>query len=349
MQTYRFKTYAGFMRIWNGLSPAEKKSWVQDLPLKKLSIAITDNFLSRWTIAHELANDGLLPEKFHIPEILEMRGTMGIPVIQVMATRNDFPLKLATPEFLSIRGGRGGKTTLHYLLMRNETPVRDLEILMANADDTLLSVGDYAQRTPAHLFAAQGFFPEHRMIISGEKLNEDLLFLKQKNGTTVLSILIEKYLFPPERITPELLRRNAVEYVPGPDANANDEPLIRTVLENMLESFRDAEMIGTYYYADSPSPDQVRDKIFRYMKRLPRESFCLVAERFSEEYDSPGPYDAHEPRLRIMTDVIESVRREHVRHDAVEEVSAGLPEMEDGGTESLYSWKEDREYGEDRK
>lgn len=102
-----FDSWERFMEIENSLSGEELRSWAESLTLEQILITSTDDGVAPgWTVAHTLAYEGVLPEKFFTDDILllsdDPRGN-GWTVACSMASQGRLPKRLAVPEILDVK------------------------------------------------------------------------------------------------------------------------------------------------------------------------------------------------------------------------------------------------------
>ena len=152
-----------------------------------------------WTVAHEIASQGLLPKNMMTEEILSWTDNIGCAVayhvaeqglmdilmlddsqrdcIAHMTVRLKKPTeKNIAPEILKVTNGNRCSIAYH-VAERNPFPN------WAKHDKNILLLGNGQGDYVAHVLAQRGYLPL-------EMMTPDILLLKKKNGTTVLFTLV---------------------------------------------------------------------------------------------------------------------------------------------------------------
>ena len=158
-----------------------------------------------WTVAHELALYGDIPDAFLTPLVLmcpNKKLKNGGSVAHLLAQQKKLPEWCLTPEILSI-SDKNGWTVAHILAETGCLPEKFLT-------DSILWIAGNDGETVLATLAMTSRLPKKLAYSPDGKIAEELLFTAPfywKTQSTI-EILLEKGHFPPEQFTPDLAKRS---------------------------------------------------------------------------------------------------------------------------------------------
>lgn len=117
---YDFSSYEEFESDYSKLTLKERREWVVNMPAEKLSLASGEGISI--TVAHALAIDDNLPEKFLSFPVLSLSVPGGISVAHVLAMFGLMPEKFFRDEKVLSISDAEGFSVAHMLVSRNLFP-----------------------------------------------------------------------------------------------------------------------------------------------------------------------------------------------------------------------------------
>lgn len=117
---YDFSSYEEFESDYSKLTLKERREWVVNMPAEKLSLASGEGISI--TVAHALAIDDNLPEKFLSFPVLSLSVPGGISVAHVLAMFALMPEKFFRDEKVLSISDAEGFSVAHMLVSRNLFP-----------------------------------------------------------------------------------------------------------------------------------------------------------------------------------------------------------------------------------